>query len=76
MQKKSQSIDFEKSLKKLEKIVQTMEQGNLSLEESLQQFEQGVTLTRQCQQILKAAEQKVKILTNNEKLEDYQNDTE
>jgi exodeoxyribonuclease VII small subunit len=41
-----------------------MEQGNLSLEESLQHFERGIQLTRTCQQALKEAEQKVEILLN------------
>ena len=56
-------INFEQSLKTLNALVEKMEQGNLSLEDSLQQFEKGVTLIRQCQQALAAAEQKVKILT-------------
>ena len=53
---------FEKSLKELEALVAKMEQGNLSLEESLQHFERGIQLTRTCQQSLKDAEQKVEIL--------------
>lgn len=54
--------DFEKSLAELEQIVERMEQGELSLDESLQQFERGVALTRSCQQALQQAEQKVAIL--------------
>ncbi len=60
--KKSKSLDFEKALAELENLVETMEQGDISLEESLKQFERGVELTRQCQTALKDAEQKVKIL--------------
>ena len=56
-------INFEASLDELTKIVGNMEKGELSLEESLKQFERGVTLTRQCQTALKKAEQKVQILT-------------
>ena len=56
-------INFEASLEELTKIVENMEKGELSLEESLKQFERGVTLTRQCQTALKEAEQKVQILT-------------
>ena len=52
-------IDFEASLKQLEEIVNKMEQGQLSLEQSLGAFEQGVKLTRQCQSTLKQAEQRV-----------------
>ena len=56
------NFNFEASLQQLEQLVQQMEQGNLSLEESMQAFEQGVALTRQCQQALDAAEQKVQVL--------------
>ena len=55
--------DFEQALKELETIVERMEQGDLSLEESLRQFERGIALTRSCQEALKAAEQRVQILT-------------
>ncbi len=54
---------FEQALAELEALVETMEQGELSLEESLQSFERGVLLTRTCQQALKEAEQKIHILT-------------
>lgn len=64
--KPSPSIDFEASLKTLEELVTRMEQGNLTLEESLTCFERGVTLTRTCQQALREAEQKVQILMERE----------
>ena len=54
--------DFERSLAELEAIVEKLEQGELSLEDSLKQFERGVQLTRACQVALKDAEQKVEIL--------------
>ena len=54
--------DFEGSLAELEAIVEKLEQGELSLDESLQQFERGVQLTRVCQHALKQAEHKVEIL--------------
>lgn len=54
--------DFEKSLAELEQIVERMEQGELSLDESLKQFERGIALTRSCQTALQEAEQKVEIL--------------
>ncbi len=50
-------------MKELETLVETLEQGDLPLEESLQAFERGVALTRVCQQALDEAEQKVKILS-------------
>ena len=49
-------------MRELEELVERLEQGDLSLEESLAAFERGVTLTRTCQSALKEAEQKVEIL--------------
>lgn len=51
--------DFEESLEQLEAIVEKMEKGELSLEQSLEAFEEGVKLTRNCQQTLRKAEQRV-----------------
>lgn len=65
----AKKFDFNKGLQELESIVQSMESGELSLEESLKYFEQGVTLTKQCQQALNEAEQKISILTAKD---DYQ----
>ena len=55
-------FDFEKGLDELEQLVGRMEQGDLTLEQSLKEFERGVELTRHCQQALQEAEQKVDIL--------------
>ena len=57
-----ETLDFEKSLNELEQLVERMEQGDITLEESLKHFERGIGLTRACQRALKAAEQKVQIL--------------
>lgn len=54
---------FEQAMDELEKLVDTMENGELSLDDSLKAFEEGVRLTRLCQQSLREAEQKVMILT-------------
>ena len=51
--------DFETSLDELENLVNDLERGELSLEQSLTAFERGVKLTRECQQALKTAEQRV-----------------
>ncbi|MDZ7663420.1 exodeoxyribonuclease VII small subunit [Thiohalophilus sp.] len=59
---KTASPDFEKSLAELEALVERMEQGDQTLEQSLKDFERGVALTRNCQQALKTAEQKVEQL--------------
>ena len=56
------SYPFEASIEKLEKLVEKMEDGDLTLEESLKVFEEGVKLTRECQQALVDAEQKVRVL--------------
>ncbi|WP_133491850.1 exodeoxyribonuclease VII small subunit [Alcanivorax sp. 24] len=53
---------LEESLDNLEALVERMESGDMTLEESLRAFEEGVKLTRQCQQALSRAEQKVQIL--------------
>ena len=63
-QKKETVFNFEKKLEELEKLVASMEEGKLSLEDSLRAFEKGVKLTRDCQAALKKAEQKVQILIN------------
>lgn len=57
---------FESALTELETLVQRLEQGELSLEESLALFERGVALTHACRSALDAAEQKVQILLGEE----------
>jgi exodeoxyribonuclease VII small subunit len=59
---KSPDFNFEKSLTELNKLVEQLETGKLTLEQSLTAFERGIQLTRDCQQALTAAEQKVQIL--------------
>ena len=61
--RKTASPSFEESLAELEALVERMESGDLSLEDSLSAFERGIILTRNCQQALQAAEQRVEILT-------------
>lgn len=53
---------FEESLSELEAIVTQMESGDLPLADALQKFERGIALSRQSQQALEQAEQKVKVL--------------
>lgn len=64
------NVDFETALSELEALVERMEAGELSLEESLSAFERGVKLTRHCQNALTNAELKVKVLTEQNTLED------
>jgi len=58
--------NFEHLMQQLEQLVTRMESGELSLEESLQAFEQGVGLTRSCQTLLTQAEQRVSRLQENQ----------
>ena len=67
---KKNTLNLEKSLSKLEKIVGELEAGELPLETAMKKFEEGVKLTRTCQSFLKDAEQKVKILIKNSKNND------
>lgn len=64
---KKNKINFEKTFTELEKLVNQMEKGDLSLEESLKCFERGMKLTKDCQEALSEAEQKVKILLEKNK---------
>jgi exodeoxyribonuclease VII small subunit len=57
------NIPFEQALAELEQLVEEMERGDLSLDESLKSFERGIALTRHCQHSLQAAEQKVTMLS-------------
>jgi exodeoxyribonuclease VII small subunit len=67
MAAKKKALDFEQALVELERVVSAMEAGNMPLEESLKAFEQGVRLTRECQQALQEAEQKVELLLKADK---------
>jgi exodeoxyribonuclease VII small subunit len=62
MARKKASVDFEQSLTDLQTLVERLENGELSLEDSLTAFEQGIRLTRECQGALAQAEQKVQLL--------------
>jgi len=69
--------NFEKALTELEKLVEEMEQGNLSLEDSLKRFEKGISLSSECQQALQNAELKVKkLIEENGRLVEYNLDAE
>jgi len=77
MPKKTNIINFEKTFTELEELVKKMEGGDLSLEESLKYFERGMLLTKNCQQALNKAEQKVRILlekNNKNNLESFGSD--
>ena len=56
-------IHFEQSISELESIVMQLEKGELSLDESLKQFEKGISLARKCEETLNKAEQKIEMLS-------------
>tara|TARA_S200000501_G_scaffold41222_1_gene33572 strand:+ start:183 stop:401 length:219 start_codon:yes stop_codon:yes gene_type:complete len=62
---KKDTVNFESSIKKLEQIVDKLEDGDISLEDSVKSFEEGVGLVKECQKQLSAAELKVKKLLDN-----------
>lgn len=57
--------NFEESMKKLETIVEELENGNLNLDESVQKFEDGMKIAKQCNNMLEDAEKKITILLEN-----------
>ena len=59
-------LTFEDQLARLEEIVKNLENGQLSLEQSLKLFEEGISFTRQCHGLLEEAEQRISILTSNQ----------
>jgi len=71
--KTTKAIDFEQQLESLEALVASLENGDLSLEDSMKSFEQCIKVAREFQKALKEAEQKVEILTRqgNELVSDH-----
>ncbi len=63
---------FEQNLEELEKLITGLEQGELSLEESLQVFEQGTATYKKCQQFLNQAEKKVKVISDSLEVEEFE----
>lgn len=57
-----QALSFEQALQGLTSMVEKLESGQLSLEESVKAFEEGVKLTRQCEKLLDDAEQRLQVL--------------
>ena len=60
--KPSKQPSLEESLGEITGLIEKMEHGELTLEQSLQDFERGITLIKHCQKVLSAAEQKVQVL--------------
>ncbi|MBT4791050.1 MAG: exodeoxyribonuclease VII small subunit [Halobacteriovoraceae bacterium] len=64
--------NFEGSLEKLEQIVGSLEQGELSLDDSIKKFEEGINLYKNCKDLLSSAEKKISVLTDSLNEEEYQ----
>ena len=62
----SKKISFEQSLEKLEGIIEKLEAGDLSLDEVLKDYKDGINVLRECYAILESVEKKVQILVRNE----------
>jgi len=58
--------NFEENMENLETIVQDLEKGDLNLEDSIKKFEEGIALSKKCNDILEAAEKKITILIKKE----------
>ena len=75
---KKKSLNFESTLSEVEKIIESLEEGNLSLEDSIKAYEKGISLTKACQKMLSDAELKIKKLSSTEgedvSFEDISND--
>ena len=66
-----EEINFEKSMENLEKIAKELESDDLSLDESIKKFEEGMKLSKNCKEILDNAEKKITILINDNE-EDFE----
>lgn len=61
--KAPESTSFEESIAELAQVVRELEEGQLSLDDSLERYEQGIRFVKQCQKILAAAERKIEVLS-------------
>ena len=61
-----EEINFEEAMKKLEQITAELEKGDLSLDESVKKFEEGIKLSKECNKILEDSEKRINILINND----------
>ena len=57
-------MSFEENMEALEKTVQELENGNLNLEDSIKKFEEGINLSKKCNDILEEAEKRITVLIN------------
>jgi len=67
-------IKFEKALERLQEIVETLENGNIDIEKSLEYYEEGINLIKQCSSKLKKIENKIALLNEIDEDEDVQDE--
>lgn len=65
MGKKEENKNFEELMETLENIVQELEKGNLNLDESVAKFEEGMKISKECNEILESSEKRISILLEN-----------
>lgn len=68
---KKKGGQFESALQELNQIVESLEKGQVSLEDSLQNYERGIELSKQCHTLLENAEQKIQMLNKDNELVDF-----
>lgn len=61
-----EEINFEEAMKELEQITAELEKGDLSLDEAVKKFEEGIKLSKECNKILENSEKRINILINND----------
>lgn len=66
MSKKEENKSFEELMKKLESIVQELEKGDLNLDDSVNKFEEGMKISKECNKILENSEKRISILLEND----------
>lgn len=66
MEKEESKLNFEETMKELEKIVQELEKGDLNLDESIKKFEEGMSLSKSASDYLEQAEKKITVLIKGE----------
>lgn len=65
MSKKEENKSFEDLMQTLENIVQTLEKGDLNLDESVEKFEEGMKISKECNKMLENSEKRISILLEN-----------
>ena len=63
---KGKKLNFEEEMEKLENIVTELEKGELSLDDSVKKFEEGINISKECNKMLETAEKKISILLEND----------